>query len=49
MKIGVMKDGFNSVNNRVDKLESKMDKRFDSLTSDIGNLVTNDIADTLSN
>ena len=44
-----MQEGFKSVNNKIDNLEVKMDTRFDTLTSDIGNLVTNDIAYGISN
>lgn len=44
-----MQEGFKNVNNKIDNLEVKMDTRFDTLTSDIGNLVTNDIAYGISN
>ena len=43
-----LKSDIKSVDTKVDSLESKMDKRFDNLTSDIGNLVTRDIADGIS-
>lgn len=44
-----MQEGFSSVNKRIDDLENKVDKRFDTLTSDIGNLVSKDIAEGISN
>ncbi len=44
-----LKDDIKGVDSKIDVLEIKIDKRFDGLTSDIGNLVTNDIAEGISN
>lgn len=44
-----MKEGFSSINNRIDNLETTMNKRFDELTSDISYLVSKDIAEGISN
>ena len=51
-----MNTGFNTINTRIDTLEAKINSletninnKLDTLTSDIGNLVSKDLADTISN
>lgn len=48
-KVDNLEIRFDKLENKVDSLEEKMDKRFDNLTSDIGNLVSRDIAEGISN
>lgn len=43
-----MKGDIKRLDNKVDNLDNKVDKRFDELTSDIGNLVSKDIAEGIS-
>lgn len=48
-KVDNLDNKVNNLENKVDNLDTKMDKRFDELTSDIGNLVSKDIAEGISN
>ena len=48
-EINNLENRFDNLEGRFDNLEIKIDKRFDNLTLDIGNLVTMDIADGISN
>ena len=43
-----MKGDIKRLDNKIDNLDNKVDKRFDKLTSDIGNLVSKDIAEGIS-
>ena len=43
-----MKGDIKRLDNKIDNLDNKVDKRFDELTSDIGNLVSKDIAEGIS-
>ncbi|MGN9134207.1 hypothetical protein ACTNDG_01915 [Clostridium sp. HCP1S3_B4] len=46
--ITLMKGDIKRLDNKIDNLDNKVDKRFDELTSDIGNLVSKDIAEGIS-
>ena len=47
--ISSMKDDIKRLDNKIDNLDTKVDNRFDELASEIGDLVSKDIATGISN